>query len=262
MANKQRLSMVIAAMILGLGACGGGGGGDDAGDDGMGGSGYGGSGGGGGGGGGDAGTTCPEIVDCFDACTTDACAQDCIDAGSAEAQSLIGDVLDCVAQFGCQDSACVEAHCLDQVNACYADSGTGGTGGGGSTGGGGGSTGDPLPASIVGTWGSAEGNAMIVYTFTADGRVSYSAGLYTGYGTCDSKSVWTYDGVVQLSGDTITLQPISGTYSSYGCSGELISSDPYTDVERDRFATGADAEGPVLQLTDLDTGNVTTFHHQ
>jgi len=244
------------AAVLGLGACGGGDGG--GGDDGMGGDGYGGSGGGDDGGGGDAGTTCPEIVDCFDACTTDACAQDCIDAGSADAQQLIGDVLDCVAQYGCADSACVEAHCTAQVDACFADSGTGGGGGGG----GGGPAGDPLPASIVGTWGSAQGNAMIVYTFTADGHVSYSAGLYTGYGTCDSKSVWVYDGVVQLSGDTITLQPTSGTYSSYGCSGELLSSDPYSDVERDRFATGVDAEGPVLQLTDLDTGNVTTYHHQ
>jgi hypothetical protein len=252
MANNKRFSVLIAATILGLGACGGGGGDDDC----MGGNGYGGSGGGGGGGGGETGTTCAEIVDCFDACTTDACAQDCIDAGSPAAQDLMNDVLACVAQYSCTDSACVEAHCLSQVDACYADSGTGGGGGGG------GPTGDPLPASIVGTWGSAEGNATIVYSFTADGRVSYSAGLYTGYGTCNSKSVWVYDGVVGLSGDTITLQPTSGTYSSYGCSGELISSDPYTDVERDRFATGVDAEGAVLQLTDLDTGNVTTYHHQ
>src|SRR5689334_16099050 len=210
MANIKLFSVLVAATVLGLGACGGGGGGDDSGDDSMGGSGYGGTGAGGGGGGGGGGARCPASRDCFDGSNMPAIATTCIAAGTAGEGDLINDVLACVAQFDCSDTACIEAHCTPQVNACYADSGGGGTGGGGG-GGGGGPTGDPLPPSVVGTWGTAEGQAMIVYSFTADGHVSYSAGLQTGYGSCNSKSVWVYDGVVHVTGtSTITLEPTSG----------------------------------------------------
>ena len=38
------------------------------------------------------------------------------------------------------------------------------------------------------------------------------------------------------------------------------SSQPYTDVETDQFSTGMDAEGAVLYLTDVETGNTVTLH--
>ena len=209
-------------------------------------------GGGGSGGGADEGTTCSQILACIGACTIAACADTCVADGSNEAQDQINDLVGCIEQNACTDSACLAQHCNAQLATCNGDSG-----------GGGGQQGTPLPAQLVGTWDHTAAGVSITFQLTADGRVSKVAGLATGSGSCDSSFVFQYDGIVQLSGDKLSFLPTTGSFTSYGCDGTTPSnSGPRTDPEHFRFVLGSDAAGPLLQLQTIETGNVVEYRRQ
>jgi hypothetical protein len=127
----------------------------------------------------------------------------------------------------------------------------GGSGGGGSGGGGGGAPhGSPLPPELVGQWASTSGGAVIFYEFSADGQVLYAGVLEVTAGNCTTRSDITYTGM---------LQPLEGTNKFSFCGGTPTES-AFTQSETDTFQVGTDAQGPVLQLTDVSTGITLTFH--
>jgi hypothetical protein len=218
-----------------------------------GGDGGGGNGGGGGGGGASEGTTCAQVLDCIDTCSTDACANNCVADGSNEAQDQINDLAACIEQSTCTDPTCISQQCSAELTACGGDLG----------GGGGGQQGTPLPAQLVGTWDHTAAGVSITFQLTADGRVSKVAGLFTGSGSCSSSFVFQYDGIVELDGDRLSFLPTTGSFTSYGCDGTTpTNSGPRTDPEHFRFALGSDATGPLLQLQTIDTGNIVEYRRQ
>jgi hypothetical protein len=239
---------LIAITLLSLSACTSSGGGDDDNNPGP------GSGSGSGSGSSTQGTTCAEVLDCITACESDACADSCITDGSTTAQEQILDLAQCIQDSGCTDAACTEAKCGALFDACYGDSGGGG---------GGDPTGSPLPPALVGTWGHSAAGVLITYQFTADGHITQISTLYTGTGSCDSTYVNHYEGVVQLTGDVLSISVIDGSWTSYGCDGTTPSnSGSITEVDSLRYATGNDAGGPLLTLTNVVTGNTVPYRRQ
>lgn len=197
------------------------------------------------------GLTCAEIVDCASECADDACVTSCIADGSTTAQEQILDLSACIENSGCTDATCTAEKCGDLLDACYGDSG------------GGDPMGTPLPPAIVGTWNYSAAGAALTYVFTADGHVTYTGALYTGTGSCDSTYAMHYDGVVQLAGDVLSIVVTDGSWTSYGCDGTTpTSSGTTTEVDSLRYATGSDAEGPLLALTNVVTGNTVTYRRE
>jgi len=47
------------------------------------------------------------------------CQQECIGFGTRAAQEVLNDLLQCQQSNGCQDSACVDANCPDELDACF-----------------------------------------------------------------------------------------------------------------------------------------------
>jgi hypothetical protein len=233
---------LIAMTLLALSACSSSGGTDNPGP---------GNGSGSGSGSGTQGTTCAEVLDCITTCESDACADSCITDGSTTAQEQILDLAACIQDSGCTDAACTERKCGALFDACYGDSG------------GGAPMGSPLPPALVGTWGHSAAGALITYQFTADGHVTQTGALDTGTGSCDSSYVNHYEGVVELAGDVLAISVTDGSWTSYGCDGTTPSnSGSITEVDSLRFATGSDAEGPLLALTNVVTGNTVQYRRE
>jgi len=202
----------------------------------------------------DTGLSCTKILDCIDACTTNACADNCVADGSDHAQDLADALLACIDNNGCADFACVESRCGTQLATCDAD----GKGGGG----GGGMQGTTLPASLVGAWANSSASAPVSYELSASGQSRKVAALFTGSGSCNSSFVQQVDGSVQLAGDVLTITPVTATFTSFGCDGTTpTNSGPSNaSVEHLRFQVGTDSQGVFLVMTNLDTSTTTTYH--
>jgi hypothetical protein len=203
----------------------------------------------------DSGLSCTKVLDCIDACPTNACVDTCVADGTDKARDLAETLLTCIERHGCADFACVESRCGTELETCDAD----GRGGGG--GGGGGMQGSTLPAALVGAWSNGSAQAPISYAFTSTGLAHKIGGFYTGSGSCDSSYVQEVDAVVQLAGDVLTITPTSASFTSFGCDGVTpTSSGPSNaSVERLRFQVGTDSQGMFLVMTDLATNATTTY---
>ena len=200
------------------------------------------------------GITCSEIIDCASECVDDACVNSCIADGSTTAQEQILDLSECIQDSGCTDATCTAEKCGDLLDACYADSDPGDPTD---------PMGSPLPAAIVGTWGNSSYASLTTYQLTADGHVTYTAALHTGTGSCDSKYVRHYEGVVQLASDVLSIAVTDGSWTSYGCDGTTpTNSGSITETESLQYQTGSDAAGPFLTLTNVVTGNAVTFRRE
>ena len=64
--------------------------------------------------------SCTGVFDCFNQCPQGdrVCTDRCFEAGTADAQSLVSEVGDCVVLHGCDDDACVQRVCRAEVAAC------------------------------------------------------------------------------------------------------------------------------------------------
>ncbi|HUJ60065.1 MAG TPA: hypothetical protein VLX92_16280 [Kofleriaceae bacterium] len=125
--------------------------------------------------------------------------------------------------------------------------------GGGDDGTGSGATGSPLPADLVGQWGTAGLSAAISYEFSADGQVVYAGKLDSSYSCTDTTEI-SYQGTVQLAGNVLTIQPTDGTVTDDYCG--TVTTKPYTRSSTMAYQIGTGDQGPVLTLTDQATGDV------
>lgn len=196
------------------------------------------------------GDSCAEIVECMDACETDACANACFDSGSSDAQQQIIEISDCFTS--CSDNTCTR--CNGLLDQCFADTG------------GDGPQGSMLPPSIVGDWSeqsfSGNNGSLITFTFTADGRVNQLSTLqFNDIGGGCNVFQTEYDGVVQLSGNLMNITVIDGSFTEHECgSTETTNSGPHEEPESYRVTTGVDAEGDFLELEDVSNGIAVTYH--
>lgn len=71
------------------------------------------------------GLSCADVFGCYDQCQDDACANACDTQASPTGGDLLNAVWDCADQAQCQDWACVEQQCANQLGACMADVGGG-----------------------------------------------------------------------------------------------------------------------------------------
>jgi hypothetical protein len=62
---------------------------------------------------------CGDIFACFGTCQNDACYDQCIDRAGPQAQNAFFSLDDCAYFTGCQDNACVERFCADELVACF-----------------------------------------------------------------------------------------------------------------------------------------------
>ena len=108
--------------------------------------------------------SCSGIIACGAACADNdtPCADACIAKGSPAAQEAVTNVVTCVTDNSCQDSACFETQCPTQIEACVASGNSGGEALTGSA-----PTGS-VPADLVGRWHSYDD----FYEFFADGTVA------------------------------------------------------------------------------------------
>ena len=65
------------------------------------------------------GLACSEIYICFQSCGSADCDEACYRRGSAQAQSQVAQLDDCVFESGCDDMDCVEARCGGPLQACF-----------------------------------------------------------------------------------------------------------------------------------------------
>ncbi|MFN0251887.1 MAG: hypothetical protein ACKV2T_33735 [Kofleriaceae bacterium] len=214
------------------------------------------------GGGGTGTDTCPEIVDCVGDCSTDSCVSTCIGHGTTDAQLQFVSLAGCIEQERCESWDCIEDKCGAFVDACFEDAPGSGSGGGGGSGGG--PQGTPLPSEIVGTWSSSDYRTLINYQFGPDGTVVASSALATGFNGCNSSWTTQWVGVAQWGANSmLSIQSTSGSQTTYDCSGTNVQSmGSYSITQQYAVAVGSDAEGDLLQLTNVSTGNAVTYRRE
>lgn len=163
-----------------------------------------------GGAGGDGGTTtatpgsvltCSGIIECGSKCadTDEACADACISKGSPAAKEAVTNIVKCVTDNACEDSACFEAKCPKELEACVTSGKPSGEAISGAA-----PTGN-VPADLVGRWHSYDD----FYEFMADGTV---ARLTEGkVGSCKSSRLEKGTAVAQ--GNSLTVYFTSSVYT-------------------------------------------------
>jgi hypothetical protein len=62
--------------------------------------------------------TCNDLLGCHSGCNTDACRNECRREATAAASGQLDQLLTCIDQHQCQDSACMAQHCTPQYTAC------------------------------------------------------------------------------------------------------------------------------------------------
>jgi hypothetical protein len=102
---------------------------------------------------------------------------------------------------------------------------------------------------------------LISDQFGPDGTVVASSALATGFNGCSSSWHTNWVGVAQWGANSmLSLQSTSGSQTTFDCSGTTIESQGlYSTAEQYAVAVGTDAQGDLLQLTNVSTGNTVTY---
>jgi hypothetical protein len=181
---------------------------------------------------------CVGILDCASSCADadTACADQCLARAKPTGKDAVVALSTCNTQNACADSACLQAKCASELQACL-QSDTGGQplpdGTAPATG--------SVPAELVGQWYSFG----VLYEFLADGSASRSSNVSTG--GCNSTSL--EKGTAVVSGTTLTIYFTSGIFKLCGGS----SHDPYKPtVEPFTYRVETSSVGVVLRLAKQD----------
>lgn len=179
--------------------------------------------------------SCVGILDCAGRCadTDTACPDACVARATPTGKDAVVALSTCNTQNSCADSACLQAKCATELQACLQS----GTGGGQPLPDGTAPTTGSVPAELVGQWYSYG----VLYEFTADGSASRSTNVSTG--GCNSTSL--EKGTAVVSGTTLTIYFTSGIFKLCGGS----SHDPYKPtVEPFTYLVETGSAGLVLRL--------------
>ena len=223
---------------------------------------------------GQLGGPCASVHQCVGGCTAEECIAECIQQASPTAAPLYLAWLQCLYQNGCLDlstqaelAQCVEQHCAAETTACFTDQpnappdgqpnapepGEGGT----------------IPPELVGQWGTVSPNGDIIdrdlgtyegvtgqggyHVFYPDGRwlggILQSAGV-----SCPATLRMYMEGTATTQGDrlTIRVEKVDSEYES--CTGTNRASKAMDTVMQYQWKVYSDAQGPILELLDLQTG--------
>lgn len=204
-------------------------------------------------------STCSDILVCSGNCKAgdDACTQACLDAGSDESRSRVGDLVVCYTQSGCESQEgdqCIVDNCAPQVEACMsqAASESGGTP----------SSQAPvvtgaLPGELVGTWASIGLSSGSEFQFEADGKTMVLYSHELNYG-CVSKITAASSGVSVTSGNQLLFHRETGTQTTKPCGSSETKATALAPADFTySYALGTDGGEPALFLT-LD-GSTTTL---
>ena len=178
---------------------------------------------------------CVGILDCASTCadTDTACADKCVARGTPTGKDAVVALSNCNTQNSCTDSACLQAKCATELQACLQS----GTGGGQPLPDGAAPVTGNVPPELVGQWYSYG----ILFEFLADGSASRSNNVSTG--GCNSTSL--EKGTAVVSGTTLTIYFTSGLFKICGST----SHDPYTPtVEAFTYRVETTSVGVVLRL--------------
>lgn len=160
--------------------------------------------------------TCLGILQCAAKCSTNACGDDCVSKGSADAKSQVTDLVTCYQNHMCMDSMCLQTNCNTQLETCVKSSNSSG---GGMT-----ITGSVpqgmVPASLVGTWAFISGYSSSdeeSWTFNADGTATYAHTRDGSYGGCTNLNIENRSGTVVADATSITFYVSSDTVTEMVC---------------------------------------------
>jgi hypothetical protein len=158
-----------------------------------------------------SGISCAKVVECIGACANadSTCENACIAKGTDAAKTKVNALSTCITKNGCNDRSCVDASCKTEYDACANDTAPQAAPAGGQ---------GSIPVDLVGHWVASGGDAVIQYTFAADGSYSELSGLGGGFDNCPITNTWSINGTVNFDAQTVTFHKVSGLHTSKTCS--------------------------------------------
>ncbi|MBK9000394.1 MAG: hypothetical protein IPM35_32135 [Myxococcales bacterium] len=205
--------------------------------------------------------TCMGILECIVACPDgdQTCLDNCLAAGSPDAQNKLVSLANCVAAQNCADVECMGQNCTTELADCIDVTAQGG----GQQNPGGSVPPGSVPAELVGQWVSVGSTEWLSYTFGADGSASYSRYKESTIGTCTitADSDWP-TGSATVNGDTLTVSLAAGAtnvaYAPISC-GSAYTNPAQPKLISFKWELDTTANPPWLLLTETPCNSGTDY---